>query len=219
MSRTMRVRQPVTIPYLAKVVGVNGLLETDIPQWQATTSVAKNKRGISGRRLSGGSAEEGGERNLQPEGLAEISRGSTKETPGTEFCKKIGTLTGPPYGVIELIKPLTLETNHDAEGFLHRFSPDFLCAFASFRHQPSTRPLSLLREKFSSGIDALKDQGRFCSAGTSGNTSQNEWTFLAFKWPSAVSARMRIAGQFSCRFKVENFQPRHVLFLDGLAFR
>jgi hypothetical protein len=39
MSRTMRVRQPVTIPYLAKVVGVNGLLETEIPQWQATTSV------------------------------------------------------------------------------------------------------------------------------------------------------------------------------------
>src|SRR6185436_8460871 len=34
-----RVRQPVTIPYLAKVVGVNGLLETEIPQWQATTAV------------------------------------------------------------------------------------------------------------------------------------------------------------------------------------
>jgi len=40
MSRTMRVRQAVTIPYLAKVVGVNGLSETEIPQWQATTSVA-----------------------------------------------------------------------------------------------------------------------------------------------------------------------------------
>src|SRR5262249_38760091 len=39
MSRTMRVRQAVTIPYLAKVVGVNGLSETEIPQWQATTSV------------------------------------------------------------------------------------------------------------------------------------------------------------------------------------
>ena len=25
------------------------------------------------------------------------------------------------------------------------------------------------------------------------NTGQSEWTFLAFKWPSAVSARMRIA--------------------------
>jgi uncharacterized repeat protein (TIGR01451 family) len=40
MSRTMRVRQAVTIPYLAKVLGVNGLSETEIPQWQATTSVA-----------------------------------------------------------------------------------------------------------------------------------------------------------------------------------
>src|SRR6185369_3335006 len=39
MSRTMRVRSPVTIPYLAKVVGVNGLLESEIPQWQATTLV------------------------------------------------------------------------------------------------------------------------------------------------------------------------------------
>ena len=28
-----------------------------------------------------------------------------------------------------------------------------------------------------------------------------------------------LRSQFSCRFKVENFQPRHVLFLDGLAFR
>jgi len=32
----------------------------------------------------------------------------------------------------------------------------------------------------------------FCSANRR-NTGQSEWTFLAFKWPSAVSARMRIA--------------------------
>ena len=40
MSRTMRVRKPITIPYLAKIEGVNGLLETDIPPWNATTQVA-----------------------------------------------------------------------------------------------------------------------------------------------------------------------------------
>jgi uncharacterized repeat protein (TIGR01451 family) len=39
MSRTMRVRKPVTIPYLAKVEGVNGLSETVIPPWNATTQV------------------------------------------------------------------------------------------------------------------------------------------------------------------------------------
>jgi hypothetical protein len=27
------------------------------------------------------------------------------------------------------------------------------------------------------------------------------------------------AAGIICRFKIENFQPRHVLFLDGLAFR
>jgi hypothetical protein len=39
MSRTMRVRKPVTIPYLAKIEGVNGLSETEIPPWNATTQV------------------------------------------------------------------------------------------------------------------------------------------------------------------------------------
>jgi uncharacterized repeat protein (TIGR01451 family) len=39
MSRTMRVRKPVTIPYLAKIEGVNGLLETQLPSWRATTEV------------------------------------------------------------------------------------------------------------------------------------------------------------------------------------
>src|SRR6266571_515326 len=39
MSRTMRVRKPVTIPYVAKVAGVNGLQESDLPSWLATTQV------------------------------------------------------------------------------------------------------------------------------------------------------------------------------------
>ena len=39
MSRTMRVRKPVTIPYVAKITGVNGLLESDLPPWVATTEV------------------------------------------------------------------------------------------------------------------------------------------------------------------------------------
>jgi uncharacterized repeat protein (TIGR01451 family) len=39
MSRTMRVRKPVTIPYFAKVEGVNGLFETQLPVWLATTEV------------------------------------------------------------------------------------------------------------------------------------------------------------------------------------
>jgi hypothetical protein len=39
MSRTMRVRKPVTIPYFAKIEGVNGLPETQIPSWSATTAV------------------------------------------------------------------------------------------------------------------------------------------------------------------------------------
>jgi hypothetical protein len=39
MSRTMRVRQPVTIPYLAKIEGVNGVRESDLPPWRATTEV------------------------------------------------------------------------------------------------------------------------------------------------------------------------------------
>jgi hypothetical protein len=39
MSRTMRVRKPVTIPYLAKIEAVSGWLETEIPQWRATTQV------------------------------------------------------------------------------------------------------------------------------------------------------------------------------------
>jgi uncharacterized repeat protein (TIGR01451 family) len=39
MSRTMRVRKPVTIPYFAKIAGVNGLQESDLPAWFATTEV------------------------------------------------------------------------------------------------------------------------------------------------------------------------------------
>jgi uncharacterized repeat protein (TIGR01451 family) len=39
MSRTMRVRKPVTIPYLAKIDGVNGLQESDLPRWRATNEV------------------------------------------------------------------------------------------------------------------------------------------------------------------------------------
>jgi hypothetical protein len=39
MSRTMRVRKPVTIPYFAKIEGVNGLIEEDLPPWRATTQV------------------------------------------------------------------------------------------------------------------------------------------------------------------------------------
>ena len=39
MSRTMRVRKPGTIPYFAKIDGVNGLLESQIPPWSATTEL------------------------------------------------------------------------------------------------------------------------------------------------------------------------------------
>lgn len=39
MSRTMRVRKPVTIQYLAKIEGVNGLPEAQLPQWRATTEI------------------------------------------------------------------------------------------------------------------------------------------------------------------------------------
>jgi uncharacterized repeat protein (TIGR01451 family) len=39
MSRTMRVRKPVTISYVAKIEGANGLLESDLPPWRATTEV------------------------------------------------------------------------------------------------------------------------------------------------------------------------------------
>jgi hypothetical protein len=39
MSRTMRVRKPVTISYLAKISGVNGLQESDLPQWRATAEL------------------------------------------------------------------------------------------------------------------------------------------------------------------------------------
>jgi uncharacterized repeat protein (TIGR01451 family) len=39
MSRTMRVRKPVTIPYFAKIVGANGLQESDLPSWLATNEV------------------------------------------------------------------------------------------------------------------------------------------------------------------------------------
>jgi uncharacterized repeat protein (TIGR01451 family) len=39
MSRTMRVRKPVAIPYLAKIAGANGLQESDLPAWSATTQV------------------------------------------------------------------------------------------------------------------------------------------------------------------------------------
>jgi uncharacterized repeat protein (TIGR01451 family) len=39
MSRTMRVRKPVTIPYNARITGVNGLQESDLPSWSAATQV------------------------------------------------------------------------------------------------------------------------------------------------------------------------------------
>ena len=39
MSRTMRMRKPGPIPYLAKIEGVNGLLEEQLPPWRATTQV------------------------------------------------------------------------------------------------------------------------------------------------------------------------------------
>jgi uncharacterized repeat protein (TIGR01451 family) len=39
MSRTMRVRKPVTLSYLAKIEGVNGLQESELPPWRATTEV------------------------------------------------------------------------------------------------------------------------------------------------------------------------------------
>src|SRR5262249_5410203 len=39
MSRTMRVRKPVTVAYAAKITGVNGVLESDLPPWLATTQV------------------------------------------------------------------------------------------------------------------------------------------------------------------------------------
>jgi len=39
MSRTMRVRKPVTIPYVAKIEGVNGLQGSELPPWRATTEV------------------------------------------------------------------------------------------------------------------------------------------------------------------------------------
>jgi len=39
MSRTMRVRKPGTIPYFAKVEGVNGLSESQLPLWSATTQL------------------------------------------------------------------------------------------------------------------------------------------------------------------------------------
>src|SRR5262249_1075207 len=39
MSRTMRVRKAETIPYFAKIEGVNGWLEWQLPQWYATTQV------------------------------------------------------------------------------------------------------------------------------------------------------------------------------------
>jgi hypothetical protein len=35
----MRVRKPVTIPYLAKIEGVNGQQESDLPPRRATTEV------------------------------------------------------------------------------------------------------------------------------------------------------------------------------------
>src|SRR5204862_1259111 len=40
MSRTMRVRKPVTIPYVAKIEGVNGLQESELPPWRAATEVS-----------------------------------------------------------------------------------------------------------------------------------------------------------------------------------
>ena len=39
MSRTMRVRKPVAIPYFAKIAGANGLQESELPSWSATTQV------------------------------------------------------------------------------------------------------------------------------------------------------------------------------------
>src|SRR5690606_31702053 len=39
MSRTMRVRQPVAIPYTAWIESVNYLLESDLPLWRATTEL------------------------------------------------------------------------------------------------------------------------------------------------------------------------------------
>lgn len=39
MSRTMRLRKPVTIPYYAKVAGVGCRSEAEIPSWVATTQV------------------------------------------------------------------------------------------------------------------------------------------------------------------------------------
>jgi hypothetical protein len=35
----MRLRKPVTIPYVAKIAGVNGLQESELPAWLATTQV------------------------------------------------------------------------------------------------------------------------------------------------------------------------------------
>lgn len=40
MSRTLRMRKPVTIEYFAKIEGVNGLRESDLPPWRATTHIA-----------------------------------------------------------------------------------------------------------------------------------------------------------------------------------
>ncbi|HAB16629.1 MAG TPA: hypothetical protein DCE44_09280, partial [Verrucomicrobiales bacterium] len=39
MSRTMRIRKPGTIPYLARIEGVNGLIESQLPPWRAATEV------------------------------------------------------------------------------------------------------------------------------------------------------------------------------------
>jgi len=39
MSRTMRLRKPGPIPYAARITGVNGLPESGLPSWQATTEV------------------------------------------------------------------------------------------------------------------------------------------------------------------------------------
>jgi hypothetical protein len=39
MSRTMRVRKPGTTPYLAKIEGVNGIIEEQLPPWNATTQI------------------------------------------------------------------------------------------------------------------------------------------------------------------------------------
>jgi len=40
MSRTMRVRKPVAIPYFAKITSVNGSAESDLPTWMATTELS-----------------------------------------------------------------------------------------------------------------------------------------------------------------------------------